>query len=280
MPTSGLCRPGAGSGWRGQESNPDVGIIRASCGCLKPYRPGAAALSSTLEHLSDQRERGPVPRSAAYCSRKQAARGDWIMPTRRALRTLVSCANVTGQVTVRHNPQVGIRHFWGIQLTGLCQVSGSPGPGRPWALDARRVASLGRRGGWLRLVLGEGDQVPVPHRIVADGEFEYAVEDQPPAAGSAPVEAEAELVQVALQVHVLDRALVGAQQPALGQGGDPVDPGQQLAGVLPAGAGGPLAAPDMGVTEPGDPVVAHPAVGDHRRPWLDVAGEEGAQRAG
>jgi hypothetical protein len=110
MPTSGLCRPGAGSGWRGQESNPDVGIIRASCGCLKPYRPGAAALSSTLEHLSDQRERGPVPRSAAYCSRKQAARGDWIMPTRRALRTLVSCANVTGQVTVRHNPQVGIRH--------------------------------------------------------------------------------------------------------------------------------------------------------------------------
>ena len=134
----------------------------------------------------------------------------------------------------------------GIQLTGLWQVSGSPGPGRPWALDARRVAWLGRRGGWLRLVLGLGDQVPVPHRIVADGEFEHAVEDQPPAAGPAPVEAEAELVQVALQVLVLDRALMGAQQPALGQGGDPVDPGQQLAGVLPAGAGGPLAAPDMG----------------------------------
>ena len=168
----------------------------------------------------------------------------------------------------------------GIQLTGLCQVSGPPGPGRSRALDARRVASPGRRGGWLRLGLGVGDQVPVPHRIVPDGEFEHAVEDQPPAAGPAPVEAEAELVQVALQVLVLDRALVGAQQPALGQGGDPVDPGQQLAGVLPAGAGGPLAAPDMGITEPGDPVVAHPAVGDHRRARLDVAGEEGVQRAG
>ena len=98
-------------------------------------------------------------------------------------------------------------------------------------------------------MLGLSDQVPVPHWIVADGELEYAVEDQAPAAGPAPVEAEAEFVQVALQVLVLDRALVGAQQPALGQGGDPVDPGQQLAGVLAAGAGGPLAAPDMGITE-------------------------------
>ena len=121
-------------------------------------------------------------------------------------------------------------------------MSDPPGPGRPWALDARRVTSPGRGGWWLLLGLGVSDQVPVSHRIVADGEFEHAVEDQSPAAGPAPVEAEAELVQVALQVRVLDRALVGAQQPALGQGGDPVDPGQQLAGVLAAGAGGPLAA--------------------------------------
>src|SRR2546430_1809724 len=132
----------------------------------------------------------------------------------------------------------------------------------------------------LGLGLGVSDQVPVPHRMVADGELEHAVEDQAPAAGPAPVEAEAELVQVALQVRVLDRALVGAQQPALGQGGDPVDPGQQLARVLPAGAGGPLAPPDMGIAEPGDPVVAHPAVGDHRRAWLDVAGKKAGQRAG
>ena len=36
----------------------------------------------------------------------------------------------------------------------------------------------------------------------------------------------------------------------------------------------------MGITEPGDPVIAHPGVGDHRRARLDVAGEEGMQRAG
>jgi hypothetical protein len=99
------------------------------------------------------------------------------------------------------------------------------------------------------LGLGMSDQVPVTHRMVADGEFEHAVEDQPPAAGPAPVEAEAELVQGALQVRVLARALVGAQQPAPGQRGDPVDPGQQP-GVLPAGAGGPLIASDMAVAEP------------------------------
>src|SRR5215470_13468651 len=136
---------------------------------------------------------------------------------------------------------IGIALVRGIHLTGLCQVSGSPGPGRSWALDAWWVTSPGGRGRWLRLALGVSDQVPVAHRIVADGEFEHAVQDQAPAAGPAPVEAEAELVQVALQVLVLDRALVGAQQPALGQGGDPVHPGQQLAGILAAGAGGPLA---------------------------------------
>jgi hypothetical protein len=35
----------------------------------------------------------------------------------------------------------------GMHLTGLCQVSGSPGPGRPWALDAGWVTSPGRRVG-------------------------------------------------------------------------------------------------------------------------------------
>src|SRR5215468_3284455 len=69
----------------------------------------------------------------------------------------------------------------GIHLTGLFQVSGSPGPGRPWAFDARRIAPLARRRGWLRLGLRVRDQVPVAHRVVADGEFEHAVEDQPSA---------------------------------------------------------------------------------------------------
>src|SRR3974390_2619054 len=90
----------------------------------------------------------------------------------------------------------------GIHLTGLSQVNGSPWPGRPRALDTGRMSPLAGRLGWLFLGLGVSDQVPVAHRVVADGELEHAVEDQAPAAGSAPVEAEAELVQVALQVLV------------------------------------------------------------------------------
>src|SRR5437588_4759097 len=108
----------------------------------------------------------------------------------------------------RHDVR-GITGARGIHLSGLCLVGGSPGPARPWALDARRVTPPDWRGGWLLLGLGVSDQVPVSHRIVADGELEHAVEDQAAAAGPAPVEAEAELVQVALQVLVLDRALVG-----------------------------------------------------------------------
>src|SRR5262245_25289370 len=103
--------------------------------------------------------------------------------------------------------QLNINRLKGIHLTGLFQVSGSPGPGRPWAFDARRIAPLARRRGWLRLGLRVGGQVPVAHRVVADGEFEHAVEDQPSAVRSAPVEAEHELVQVALQVGLIDRAL-------------------------------------------------------------------------
>jgi hypothetical protein len=53
--------------------------------------------------------------------------------------------------------------------------------------------------------------------------------------------------------------------------------GQQLARVVAASAGGPLAAPLVGEAEPGQPVVAHPG-GDDRRPWLDMAGDEGMQR--
>ena len=96
------------------------------------------------------------------------------------------------------------------------------------------------------------DEVAVAHWGVADGEFEDAVEDHPAVAGSSAVEAEGELVEVALQVRRLDRALVGAQQPPLGQGRDAVDPGQQLAGVVSAGTGGALAAPVVGVAEPFD----------------------------
>src|SRR3974390_1477389 len=94
------------------------------------------------------------------------------------------------------------------------------------------------------------DQVVVADGVVAGGELEQPGEDRASAAGTAAVEAERELVQVALQMRFVNRALVGAQQPPLGQRGDPVHGGQQLARVLAAGAGSPLAAPLGGIAEP------------------------------
>src|SRR5215472_3428146 len=179
-----------------------------------------------------------------------------------------------------HYADVGVMELRDIHLTGLSEVSDSPGPGRSRALDARRVAPLAWRRGRLCLGLRVGDQVAVAHRLVADSELEQAVEDQPPAGRPAPVEAEAELVEVALQVCVIDPALMGAEEPPLGQGGGPVHPGQQRARILSAGAGRALAAPPMAIAEPSQPVIAHPGVGDHRRSGLDMAGNEWVQRCG
>jgi hypothetical protein len=66
---------------------------------------------------------------------------------------------------------------------------------------------------WLRL----GDQVAVAHGVVVDGELEYTVEQRAATARAAAVEAEHELVEVVGQVGVVDGALMGAQQPLLGQ---------------------------------------------------------------
>ena len=73
---------------------------------------------------------------------------------------------------------------------------------------------------------------------------------------------------------LVGRSLVSAQQPPLGQRRDAVHGGQQLAGVVPAGAGGPLAAPLVHVAEPGRAVGAHPGTGDDRGARLNRAGHE------
>jgi hypothetical protein len=54
--------------------------------------------------------------------------------------------------------------------------------------------------------------------------------------GLAAVEAEDELAEVALQVLGPDGAVVGAEEPALGEAEDEVDGGQPQAGVAPAGS--------------------------------------------
>ena len=139
--------------------------------------------------------------------------------------------------------------LWGIHLTGLVQARSSRGALRRRALQARWVpAPLRRRGRHCPGPLG-GDEILVAHRVVGDGKFEHPIEHHPTAARAAAVEAEHELIQVAGQVRLVHRALVGAQQPPLGQRDNLVHGGQQLSGILPAGPGRPLAVPVVDLAE-------------------------------
>jgi len=110
---------------------------------------------------------------------------------------------------------------------------------------------------------------------VGGGELEQAVEDEPAAARAAPLEAEHELVEVAGQMGVVDRALTGAEQPAFGERGDLVDAGEQLRRLRPRGARERL----VGVEPVGRRPVGLPAVDDHPRAGPDVVDEERSQRA-
>jgi len=125
-----------------------------------------------------------------------------------------------------------------------------------------------------------GDEVPEPDRGVQGGQLHDPVEDQSAARRTAAVEAEDELVQVALQMGLVHPALVSTQQPPLGQRGDPVHGGQKLTGIFAAGAGGPLAAPLVDIAFSGQAVIAHPGVGDHGAARLDGAGDKRVQRLG
>ena len=80
----------------------------------------------------------------------------------------------------------------------------------------------------------------------------------------AAVEAEHELVQVAGQVCGVHGSLVSAQQPSLGQGGDPMNTGQKFARVLIPRRGRTLAVPVMEVSLLFQTPVALPTIRDDR----------------
>jgi hypothetical protein len=69
------------------------------------------------------------------------------------------------------------------------------------------------------------DNVCVAHRRVPNGKLKHSVEHHASAAGVTPIEAEHELVEVVVQMRVVDRALVGAENPPLGQRGDSMHSG-------------------------------------------------------
>ena len=104
---------------------------------------------------------------------------------------------------------------------------------RTRTIQARRVTAASWRLGRHDLGLRVGDELAVAHRRVCDGEFEDAVEEHAAAAGSASVEPKDELIEVALQMRVLDRALVRAQQPALRQGAIRCTAGSNCPGSSP-----------------------------------------------
>src|SRR4051794_7410984 len=84
---------------------------------------------------------------------------------------------------------------------------------------------------------GRGDDGPVGSRLGADGLLDEAGEAVADAPGGAAVEPEHVLVEVGRQVLGADSAMMGAQQPALGEAEDEVDAGQPKGRVAPRGAG-------------------------------------------
>jgi hypothetical protein len=62
-----------------------------------------------------------------------------------------------------------------------------------------------------------GEQVVEADWVIPGGKLEHPVEDPAAVERAAAVEPEDELIEVGRQVSLADRALVGAQQPPLGQ---------------------------------------------------------------
>src|SRR5919106_3088054 len=103
---------------------------------------------------------------------------------------------------------------------------------------------------------------------------EQSIEEQAAALGAAAVEAEGELVEVEVELAGADRALVGAEQPALQQRGHPVRARHDDVGGVAAGGNAGRVVREAGCREP---VVTAPAVGVDERAGHGDIGEEAAQ---
>ena len=83
---------------------------------------------------------------------------------------------------VRSHSEIARPPVGGIQLTGLLQISGSPGTRRSRAVQARRVTAASGRHGLDLLGPGVDDEVAVADGRVPDGQLEDAVEHHAAAA--------------------------------------------------------------------------------------------------
>src|SRR3954468_18615499 len=138
-----------------------------------------------------------------------------------------------------------------------------------------------------RVMTIPGTASPLPSGRLADGAvgrrgcdhglLDQAGEAMADALGGAAVEAEDVLVQVPLQVLRADGAVMGAEQPAFGEGEHEVDRGQPERRVTPGlGEIDRLVVVALG----GEAVVAPPAVGRDLGRAADVAAEEALEARG
>src|SRR5436305_5530261 len=121
------------------------------------------------------------------------------------------------------------------------------------------------------------DEISVAGRLDAHGVLDEAGEAVADPLGGAAVEAEHVLVEVGGEVPLAHRAVVGAEEPALGEAEDEMDAGQPERGVAP----GRAEIDGLVVVARGRQAeVAAPAVGGHGRRLGDTGGEEGFQALG
>src|SRR4051794_41297129 len=141
-----------------------------------------------------------------------------------------------------------------------------------WGRNMSKVlTAYPERSGW------GGDDLAVSGGPGLDGLLDQPGEAVADEGGGAAVEPEDVLVEVGGEVLLAHRAVVGAQEPALGEAEDEVDAGQPERGVAPGGA----RADRLVVVAPGRQAeAAAPAVGGHGRRLGDVGGEEALEARG
>ena len=100
----------------------------------------------------------------------------------------------------------------------------APGPVFGWQCQRARTPAwpLDAGGSVIHLRAGVHHEAAVGRRRRADGSLQEPVEEHAALSGLPTVEAEHELIEVSLGMPWLHGALVGAEQPALQQGSDPM----------------------------------------------------------
>jgi len=134
-------------------------------------------------------------------------------PDRDPLRILLATDAASEGIDLQRHCHTVINYDRAIHLSQLvhlrCGGSVTPRPSGARAIQAGRVTPAAGRRRWDLLWRGVRDDLPVAHRVVANGQLQHPQEHQSATARAAAVEPEAELVQVTSQVLGIHGALVG-----------------------------------------------------------------------